>query len=390
MSDQPLTAEQMLQDIKAEITNSLSIESDLMAEVHHVRQIQQDFQTRPVFGRFTSLKKLIYALNNSTFSQQSNLNWALLRLIEALYQEFEEYRANENKKFLELESRLDSIILSGVSDTSESLMPPSEEVIDSEILPPVEPSHDLDREELVKSVQSFPHWYQRIYLGKGVYTYDKPAHHEVVWSRLRPIFPDNLQNASVLDVGCNAGYFSIQLKQLGAGRVVGIEAVSKYLKQAETCRRILGLDIEYVQLDAHQLKQIQEKFDIVVFTGIFYHLKNPLEVLEQVEEICNDVVLIETEVMLEQPGNSVHVRLGPLGQMQVVECKTGIMKFVENDELNGDVSNWWIPDTECVKGMLRTAGFKYFSPARYVMNNHRLIMAASKKSDSILDLHKIK
>lgn len=170
MSDQPLTAEQMLQDIKAEITNSLSTESDLMAEVQRVRQIQQDFQTRPVIGQFTSLKKLIYALlNNSTFSQQLNLNWAFLRLIETLYQESEEYRANERKKLLELERRLNSIILSGASDPSGSLVPAPQEVIQSENLPSIEPSHDFNRKELAKIVQSFPYWYQRIYLGKGVY-----------------------------------------------------------------------------------------------------------------------------------------------------------------------------------------------------------------------------
>ena len=66
-----------------------------------------------------------------------------------------------------------------------------------------------------------------------------------------------------------------------------------------------------------------------------------------------------------------------------------MMKFIERDELNGDGSNWWVPDTEWVLGMLRTAGFRYFSAPSYFTTGWMLLVA-SKRRDSILKLKMLK
>jgi hypothetical protein len=99
--------------------------------------------------------------------------------------------------------------------------------------------------------------------------------------------------------------------------------------------------------------------------------------------------VIETEVAPAGMRNRMHVRQGPFGQTSVTRCTTGMMKFVERDELNGDISNWWIPDTECLLGMLRTAGFRYFSSPCYY-DEGRMILIASKRTNSILDLRALK
>lgn len=248
-----------------------------------------------------------------------------------------------------------------------------------------EPPDPPSREELVALVRSFPYWYHRIYLGRGVYTLDDPTHHDGVWNLLRPAFPANLQDASVLDVGANAGFFSILMKLMGAGRVLGIESYDDYLRQAELCRQVWDLDIEYLPLDAHQMGSIEEQFDLVLFLGILYHLKAPLLVLEEAGRVCRDAIVIETEVIPVNRRNRVYVRLGPRGQVRPTRCSKGIMKFIEKDELSSDGSNWWVPDTECVLGMLRTAGFEYFSAPVYFTEG-RMLLLASKKRDSMLDL----
>jgi len=251
--------------------------------------------------------------------------------------------------------------------------------------PPEEPPAAPSREELLALIGSFPYWYQRIYLGHGVYTVPGPRLHEELWRRIEPTLPADLGGASVLDVGTNAGYFPIQTKRRGAGRVVGIESVDDYLRQAEICRRIWNVEVEVLPIDAHQLDRVQEQFDLVVFTGILYHLKNPLHVLEQVGRLCRDAVIVETECIQDDPRNGVHVRQGPTNQIEVKFCQTGVMKFIEADELNGDGSNWWVPDVACVLGMLRTAGFRYFSAASY-LEPTRLLLLASKQQQSILNL----
>jgi tRNA (mo5U34)-methyltransferase len=250
--------------------------------------------------------------------------------------------------------------------------------------PEVEPPHPPDRESLIALVNSFPYWYQRIYLGQGVYTLPTLQLHNYVWRAVETMLPEGFQGASVLDVGTNAGYFCIQAKLKGAGRVVGVDFDDRYLKQAEACRAIWKLDIDYRQADIDQLQlhTLGQRFDVVLFTGILYHLKNPLGVLEQVAGLCNDAIVVETEVISPAHRNIVHVRQGPFGRTVVTPCTSGFMKFIEKDELNGDSSNWWVPDEACVLGMLRTAGFKYFSQPRY-LGETRMLVVATQQPQSI-------
>lgn len=46
----------------------------------------------------------------------------------------------------------------------------------------LEPPNAPPREELLAFIESFPHWYQRVYLGHGLYTMSDVAFHEVVWT----------------------------------------------------------------------------------------------------------------------------------------------------------------------------------------------------------------
>ncbi len=248
-----------------------------------------------------------------------------------------------------------------------------------------EPPPGRTVEERREVVRSNGWWYHRIYLGDGVWTVNEPTPHERVWRGVRRTLPGDLRGASVLDVGCNAGAFSLQLKLRGAGRVVGLEPVEGFRRQAEACRDLWGLDIVYRDLDAHQLDQCEETFDLVVFAGLFYHLKNPLAVVEQIGRLCRDAVVVETEVIPEDPGNRVYARQGRRNDVTLHECHQGLMKFVPGLELNDDPTNWWIPDTTCVLDMLRLAGFAHFSAPWYV-EPWRLVLIASKRAESRLDL----
>jgi len=252
-----------------------------------------------------------------------------------------------------------------------------------------EPPQPRSRESLEAFVKSFPYWYHHIYLGNGVYTTPERRLHNYVWDWLaQHIPPQGFQGRSVLDVGTNAGFFCIQAKLMGAGRVLGIDSVDMYLQQARGCAEIWGMDIEYRMIDCDDLDSLRlgENFDVVFFTGILYHLKNPLGVLEKVSKLCNDAIVVETEILKRNAPHVVYARWGPPERIAVTACNKGIMKFVENDELNNDGSNWWIPDEECVRGMLRTAGFRYFSKPIFFLDDARMALIAAKQPQSLFKL----
>lgn len=243
--------------------------------------------------------------------------------------------------------------------------------------------------ELRRLVEAAGAWQQRIDLGDGVVTIpgDEPIYHEREWALLAPAL--SLDGARVLDVGTNAGYFALQCKRAGAARVLGLEPVPHSYRQALLCRDALGLNIEYRHQDASVIAALEETFDLVIFTGILYHLKNPLGVLEDVGRVCRDAIVVETECLLDDATTHVvlhdyETQAAPTRAVRLV-CRTGLMKFIEGAELNNDATNWWVPDIECVSGMLRTAGFRYLSsPVRLAPN--RVLVAATKLPRSVIEL----
>src|SRR5918994_4402373 len=88
--------------------------------------------------------------------------------------------------------------------------------------------------------------------------------------------PADLTGKSVLDIGCNAGFYSIEMKRRGAARVLGIDFDERYLEQARFAAEVKGQDIEFRMLSVYDVAALGERFDVVLFMGVLYHLRHPL------------------------------------------------------------------------------------------------------------------
>ena len=86
----------------------------------------------------------------------------------------------------------------------------------------------------------------------------------------------------MLDIGCNAGFYSVELKSRGASRVLGVDVDDRYLTQARFVASVLGLEIEFEKRSVYDVDQIAGQFDYVLFMGVFYHLRYPLLALDKV------------------------------------------------------------------------------------------------------------
>ena len=103
----------------------------------------------------------------------------------------------------------------------------------------------LQSKEISRRIAEMGEWFHNIDL-KGVPT--APDHFlgdfpRVKWKSIEPALPADLKGASVLDVGCNAGFYSVELKKHGAGRVLGVDVDDRYLAQARFVAETLSLDI---------------------------------------------------------------------------------------------------------------------------------------------------
>ena len=178
------------------------------------------------------------------------------------------------------------------------------------------------------------------------------------WKTFQNALPADLSGMTVLDVGCNGGFYSIEMKRRGAHRVIGIDHDEDYLKQARFAAQVLELDIHFENMSVYELPKLRERFDLVLFMGVFYHLRHPLLALDLLRQhVTKDWLVFQS--MLR--GSRTRPRLEedyPFSELAVFD-HPGFpkMHFIERD-YSQDPTNWWIPNRSCAEAVLRSAGFK--------------------------------
>src|SRR6059058_1119488 len=140
----------------------------------------------------------------------------------------------------------------------------------------------MTRQQIEQKVHDLGEWFHNIDLG-GVPT--APNHFlgdypSLKWRRFAHAIPSDLAGKSVLDIGCNAGFYSLEMKRRGADRVLGLDTEGEYLAQARFAAEVNELDIEFRKLSVYDVGRLGERFDIVIFMGVLYHLRHPLLALD--------------------------------------------------------------------------------------------------------------
>ena len=216
------------------------------------------------------------------------------------------------------------------------------------------PSHDL-RER----VAALGPWFHNLDLA-GVQT--APEHFlgdypRVKWQRFSDAIPGDLTGRSVLDIGCNAGFYSLEMKRRGAARVLGIDMDEDYLNQARFAAEVVGADIEWRKLSVYDVAALNERFDIVLFMGVLYHLRHPLLALDLIHEhVAQDVLVFQSMQRGSAEVMDVATDYG-FSETDIFDSDAyPKLHFIEHGYA-GDPTNWWVPNRACAEAMLRSAGF---------------------------------
>lgn len=221
-------------------------------------------------------------------------------------------------------------------------------------------TEELTREKIEENVRRLGKWFHNINL-RGVRT--APDHFlgdypNVKFMNFAHAIPNDLTGKTVLDIGCNAGFYSIEMKRRGASHVVGIDSDERYLAQARYASRVLGEEIEFRNLSVYDVATFGVKFDIVIFMGVLYHLRHPLLALDLLyENVVGDMLIFQS-----MQRGSDHVE--PVNN-DYDFWQTDIFKrldfpqmyFIEH-RYSDDPTNWWIPNRSCIEAMLRSSGFE--------------------------------
>ena len=203
-------------------------------------------------------------------------------------------------------------------------------------------------------------WFHNINLG-GVWT--APDHFlgdypGAKFRRFAPHLPADLSGKSVLDIGCNAGFYSIEMKKRGADRVLAIDSDDRYLAQARLASETLGYDdIEFARLDVYDVGALGETFDVVIFMGVLYHLRHPLLALDLIREhVAGDMMLFQSMQRGSRHVFPVDENYKFTKEDHFFETGYPKLHFIEHRYAD-DWTNWWAPNRACTEAMLRSAGF---------------------------------
>lgn len=162
----------------------------------------------------------------------------------------------------------------------------------------------LDASELRERIAAFAHWHYRFDFDGGVSTpvldHGRINRHEqrrrYFFDALLRVTGGSLQGRRVLDLGCNAGFWSLQAIDAGAEFVLGVDIRQTHIEQADLVFEAKGVDpdrycFEQGDIFAHELAG---GFDVVLCLGIMEHVAKPVELFETMERSGAELIVIDT------------------------------------------------------------------------------------------------
>ena len=175
---------------------------------------------------------------------------------------------------------------------------------------------------------------------------------------LRSIYPGGIEGKSVLDCACNNGAFLFALRDMGAGRCLGIDVRDHWIEQARFLARHRGDesdDLTFRTLDLYELPTLGlEPFDITLFTGIFYHLPDPIRGLQIAANLTRELIFVSSMARGLQPDGLLAV-----GEESMEDPLMGVYGL-----------NWHPTGPNVIRRMLEHMGFAETRCCRWRASEH--------------------
>lgn len=235
----------------------------------------------------------------------------------------------------------------------------------------------MNKNALQEGIRKLGPWFHKIDFPGGLTTKTESTsgedddHPLQTWSHVKPVLPADLAGRTVLDVGCNGGFYSIEANRRGA-TVLGVDAKRWLVRQARFAAQ--ALDLKHIRFEQASLYALnprkQGTFDVVLALGLIYHLKHLVHGLEILFDMCDDLLILETVV-------SDDIAADPVTDVSGQSLFP--LRYVKNDPTKDEAAfNWFVPSSRTVKAMLEDVGFG--EVAVEAVFHDRCILSARKQS----------
>jgi len=180
----------------------------------------------------------------------------------------------------------------------------------------------MENKEIIQKINSFPMWHYQFNL-RGNLTpirdQTKINRHaqrkKYFFDPLVELLGGSLKGKRVLDLGCNAGFWSLCAIEQGCEEVVGIDGRQMHIDQANFVFEVNQVEKHRYDFVVGNIFDLDLRkfgtFDIVFFLGLMYHINKPIVLLEKITQVNNDILLIDTGVSMT-PGSLLRIHHEPL------------------------------------------------------------------------------
>ena len=231
----------------------------------------------------------------------------------------------------------------------------------------------IKSEALKKQVQELDNiqkWNHNFMLPDGIETRpEKQFSHGknlVKLKRLKPLFDlIDLSGKKVLDVGCNEGFFSLEMASSGA-KVMGIDIDEKRILKANFIKQLLGnnlsLNFDLQDIYSKEFASLA-RFDLCLCLGFIHRIPDPYRALASLAD-RSDMIILEWKALKHGPHDDAFAYFSPKG--------------VDRDDYYG--TEYWLLSYSAVERILKMQGFNHFHRIDDPRQRRAILVAGRVKS----------
>lgn len=199
-------------------------------------------------------------------------------------------------------------------------------------------------QEIEAKLAGLTNWRHTIDLGHGLSTPGawSPSAQAHITAALDEV---DFSDAKVLDVGCLDGRWSFESEQRGAAEVFSIDLLSNPQDPGresyfQAAAEIVGSRAHYdPHMSVYDVARLGvTDFDIVLFMGVYYHLRDPLLAFSRLRQVMKEGAVLVVEG-------------------QVVQSDEVFARFFYRAAFGNDRTNWWVPSPPCLREWIESSYF---------------------------------
>jgi tRNA (mo5U34)-methyltransferase len=207
----------------------------------------------------------------------------------------------------------------------------------------------------IKSLIHSRRWYHKFEISPGIFS---PGKNEVNPRAALDSYqlPEDIRGKRALDIGAWDGPYSFELERRGA-ITTALDIQDPDRTGFNIGKKIKKSKVNYIRSSIYDIPaEYYDQFNIVLFLGVFYHLKNPLLAFQKIWRLLKKDGTIYFEGAILDYASQIDAFWHDKTKLLKVLSKLAVCYFSCN-EYNQDISNWNIPTQICLKDWLRATGF---------------------------------